>query len=144
MDIVPGGFDRDERGATPVVGIVLIVALAVVLAAVVGQAVFGYDIISTPSAAPAVSFSDSYDEPSRNLTVTHESGTSLDNGTWTFAVSGGEWDDVGNVTAPPGDLESGDEVVLRNIESDMTVRLIWEHPETGDSYVLYTWRGPEA
>lgn len=142
MSIVPGGFDRDERGATPVVGIVLIVALAVVLAAVVGQAVFGYDIISTPSAAPAVSFSDSYDEPSRNLTVTHESGTSLENGTWTFAVSGGDGK-YGNVT-DPGTIESGDKAILTDIALNETVRLIWEHPETGDSYVLYTWYGPEA
>lgn len=139
-----GGLEGDERGATPVVGIILIVALALLLAAVVGQSIFGYDLLQSPEAAPAVSFSSEYDGANGNLTIVHESGTTLENQTVTFAVSGGDGDyDRNNSNIPPT-IDSGNDVVLAGIAPDETVRLIWEDPETGDSYVLYAWRGPQA
>lgn len=142
-----GGLGGDERGATPVVGILLIVAIAIVLAAVVGQSIFGYDLVQAPEAAPAVSFDHQYEETNATygqLTIRHESGTTLGNGSTSFAVSGGDGDYDESASTIPETIESGNDVMLAGIAPDETVRLIWEHPETGDSYVLFTWTGPEA
>lgn len=148
MGKLSGGLSRDERGASPVIGIVLIVALTIVLAAIIGQSVFGFDLLQSPDAAPAVSFGTDYDEASQNLTIVHESGTRLENGSVTFVVSGGSGPGAGDYDAAnstiPATIESGNDVVLAGIAPDETVRIVWESPETGDSYVVYTWEGPEA
>lgn len=107
---------------------VLVVAITVVLAAVVAQAALGVDLVSSPSAAPWVTFGDTYDQGTGDLTITHECGTGLPNETLSLAVV-------------PATVESGDGVVLTDVDSETTVRVVWEHPETGDSHVLHTWTG---
>lgn len=135
----------DERGVTPVVGIILLVAIAIVLAAVVGQYVFGLDLIQSPETGPQVSFSSDYAEPEERLNLTHESGDALVVNETTVVVSSGNgsanWTNRG---ALGEEITSSESIELSDVQAGETVRIIWESPETGDSYVVLTWEGPEA
>lgn len=67
----------DERGVSPAVGVVLIVALTVMLAATVGTMVLG---TAAPDRGTAVRLSASADAGADRVSVTHEGGGAIDVG----------------------------------------------------------------
>ena len=62
----------DDDAVSPVIGVILMVAITVILAAVIASFVLGLG--SNTSVAPQASFATSYDESSSNVTIRHESG----------------------------------------------------------------------
>jgi flagellin-like protein len=67
----------DSRGASPVVGTLLMVAVVVVLAAVVGAYTFdAAEEVQNPP--PQVAFSTDWEESSRTLTIRHEAGDAFE------------------------------------------------------------------
>ncbi|CCQ33740.1 hypothetical protein HLRTI_002723 [Halorhabdus tiamatea SARL4B] len=77
----------DERGVSPAVGVVVMVALTVVLAATVGTMVLGS---APPDRGTVVRLSASADAGTDRVSVTHEGGGSIDIGALdvTIAVDG--------------------------------------------------------
>ncbi|MFB6172143.1 MAG: type IV pilin [Haloarculaceae archaeon] len=147
MGTLFGGFESDERGVSPVIGVVLVVAITVILAAVIGQAIFGFDFVRSPSSAPAVSFNGHYDEAHANLTLSHESGTDLQKAALNYTVSGGDgnWSKTPVYSDPADDeFTSGQTVTLEGIDPGETVRVLWTSQKNDQTYVLYTWKGPKA
>ena len=67
----------DERAVSPAVGVVVLVALTVMLAATVGAMVLG---TATPDHGTAVQLSASADAGADRVSVTHEGGGSIDVG----------------------------------------------------------------
>jgi flagellin-like protein len=71
----------DDDAVSPVIGVILMVAITVILAAVIASFVLGLG--NTQSATPTVSFSTDYTENSGspysagNLTITHDSGETV-------------------------------------------------------------------
>lgn len=137
----------DDRGVAPVIGIILIVAIAVILSAIIGKYIFGLDILQSQTAGPQVSFETEYDE--NNLTLRHASGSEIEHvrERLTFAVSNndgltfdaGSDEDFSGVT---GDhMTSSEEIVLSDIHAAATVRVIWTDPNTGDALVIFKWDG---
>jgi flagellin-like protein len=68
-------FD-DDRGVSPVIGVILMVAITVILAAVIAAFVLGLG--DTNASAPNVTFEFEYNESSGNVTVAHDGGDSFD------------------------------------------------------------------
>jgi len=67
---------NDEDGVSPVIGVILMVAITVILAAVVAGFVFG--AVEMPGATPTASIGVDSVEPEDNMTIlVHESGSSL-------------------------------------------------------------------
>jgi flagellin-like protein len=68
----------EDRAVSPVIGVILMVAITVILAAVIGTFVLGLgqNVQSTPQA----SFSFDFDSSTDNLTVTHNGGDRLEVG----------------------------------------------------------------
>ena len=121
--------DDSDRGVSPVIGVILMVAITVILAAVIGAFVLGLgDQVSNN--APQASFSFDFD--GENVTVTHTGGDDITNSSVY----------VTNTTKPDAENYFGDEPVSTGSSVEMsynendTVRVIWENPAGGSSNVL--------
>jgi flagellin-like protein len=67
---------NDDDAVSPVIGVILMVAITVILAAVIASFVLGLG--DSQQQTPTASFDFSYDSSSDELTATHEGGDSLD------------------------------------------------------------------
>jgi len=103
---------QDEGAVSPVIGVILMVAVTVVLGAVIGAFVFGIgDKLGEP--APNAQLNFDYDADGNSLDIVHDGGDSItpDN-TGSLAVSGSNIASDGSdlTWAPSGPLESPKEV----------------------------------
>jgi FlaG/FlaF family flagellin (archaellin) len=72
------GGNRGERGVSTVVGVVLMVALAIITAAVVGGYVLQVEETATQEPAPEVNWEYEYDGSANELTIRHAFGEAID------------------------------------------------------------------
>jgi len=160
-------FD-DDRAVSPVIGVILMVAITVILAAVIGTFVLGLGE-NLQDTSPQASFAFDYGpgEATSNgdmLEITHETGDEIPASQTNVAISNMSGND-GTATSPfawetdlggsssvsagstvtvseanlPGATEDGDLDL-----SGATVRVTWTS-ETGESSAtLATWNGPDA
>ena len=67
----------DNKAVSPVIGVILMVAITVILAAVIGTFVLGLgDQVS--ESAPQAQFTFDYDSTNNELTVTHDGGDAIE------------------------------------------------------------------
>lgn len=72
----PKEFLKDKEGVSPVIGVILMVAITVIMAAIVAGFVFG--VISTPQATPTASITiDNLDTDTNNVTLLLQSGDTI-------------------------------------------------------------------
>lgn len=139
-----GAMWPDDRAVSPVVGVILIVAIVVILAA--GLANFSltaFDAETTES--PSVALSFEYDEGAGELTVRKESGDEFESANVEFEQADGDSVDTSPTPDWPTDVDAGDAEAIGNIESDDTVRVVWVEPrENGKTAIIGTWEGPDA
>lgn len=143
------------RGVSEVIAVVLMVAITIVVAALVGGFVFGLDNNSSPS--PATTFTISYDEVNDKLTIQHETGDQIFPGE--LHIRGDcdgcdqsvdqAWVDYTNAPAS-GSIDgksavaSGDSLTLTGVNSAYDIVVVWQ-PEKGDvSAMLESDEGPDA
>ncbi|MCL9818417.1 type IV pilin [Natronocalculus amylovorans] len=121
----------DDRAVSPVIGTILMIAITVILAAVVGTFVLGFGdsaAETTPSASFDMSYSENSTEEGYNVTVAHASGqtfTDSNTGELRVVASDGPTD---SFELPVSATES---VTLEDVAPGETVRLVWESP-SGD------------
>ena len=109
-------FNTDDRAVSPVIGVILMVAITVILAAVIGTFVLGLgDSLgdSQPSAQLGVSIDAPAGGSAGNITLEHSGGDSIDSDSLTVILSdasGTESDIEASVTKPlsVGDTATGD------------------------------------
>lgn len=142
----------DDDAQSEVIGVILMVAIVVILAAVIGTFVLGLGE-QTQQETPHVVFSFDFDENGGSgdctplgddglLTITHESGDSVrasqltvTNGSSSYAV-----DSCSNV---PSDVNAGTSWSSR-VNSDDTVRVTWESKDGKTTATVGRWTGPDA
>ena len=143
-------FADEERGVSPVIGVILMVAVTVILAAVIGAFVLdlGDDASST---APQAQFSYDFDDQT-NATIIHTSGDDIDSDTIRVTLAGEEAypDQEGDIGISDGwdkeTIQTADAINIFNGETDGesiaeqgdTIRIIWEDPSGGESNTLST------
>jgi flagellin-like protein len=139
----------EDRAVSPVIGVILMVAITVILAAVIGTFVLGLgDQVSDN--APQASFSFDFNIPnggtsSDYVNITHEGGETLDNSTisveadssLTFVATESQWDDSG------GTISAGDTGVFHSIDNGDTVRVIWTNPNGGSTNTIARSTAPQ-
>lgn len=130
----PSG-DRDtHRGVSPVIGLVMMVALATILGSVV--AVYAFDLTRlTEEPAPRVTFSQEYEENTGVvITVENADGVSGER----LSVTGTDPD--GNVAFGPwpkaGPVTAGDSATFANADGDEEFNVIWTPEGRDRSFVL--------
>ncbi|WP_144901953.1 type IV pilin [Halobellus captivus] len=127
---------NDEKAVSPVIGVILMVAITVILAAVIGAFVLnlGQGLQQT---APQASFGFDYNSAT-NVTITHESGDSIDTAqlsTSGLAADSVEWDGHNGLT---GTVSAGTSAEFNNTAdwSGETVRVVWESTDGSSSATL--------
>ena len=127
-------FD-DDRAVSPVIGVILMVAITVILAAVIGSFVLGLGN-SVQQTAPNANFQFDYTEVNNNnnstnydVTATHTGGDTIP-ASDTVNLSASDSNDTGFNAGES--VSAGDSVTLPGVSNSTTVRVIWT-AESGDS-----------
>jgi len=144
-------FD-DDRAVSPVIGVILMVAITVILAAVIGTFVLGLgDQVqsTTPQASFGFDFADA-----NEATITHESGDTIDRADLKINVGGDtayengalqtDFDGTDSANNWDSEVSSGDSVTIvsSNDESGDTVRVIYDNPNADSSSTLASQEWP--
>ncbi|WP_380675662.1 type IV pilin [Salinigranum sp. GCM10025319] len=125
----------EDRAVSPVIGVILMVAITVILAAVIGTFVLGLgDQVSTTS--PQAQFSFDYDSDADEVTVTHDGGDSIDNSTLEVVNSSG-----GNETFTDDPVSSGSSVTISATPGN-TIRVIWSSPSDDSTATIGRFEVP--
>ncbi|MDR5674266.1 type IV pilin N-terminal domain-containing protein [Halalkaliarchaeum sp. AArc-GB] len=131
-------FVTEKRAVSPVIGVILMVAITVILAAVIGTFVLGLGD-QVGDTAPNANFDVDVDDEEQNVTFTHSGGDQIDPSTLKFTTSGDVGLDssyhhdangdlnVGNITFDQ--MSAGDSLTAELDDNDGTVNLVWD---TGD------------
>lgn len=156
-------FDRlrgGNRAVSPVIGVILMVAVTVILAAVTGTFVLGLGVTgfeSVPQAQFTVEFDASATavpsssdctvgggvDPSNGvLKITHNGGQSVAADSLSIvgaAASPSSWTDCSSSSAD--DLVSNRDTAHVEASPDETVRLVWQSQDEDNSHTMVTWNG---
>ena len=160
----------DDDAVSPVIGVILMVAITVILAAVIATFVLGLgDQVS--NTAPQASFSFDWDDSSGDedtLNVTHDGGDTIkaknlyvrgDAGTDSSRSStvintdiGESWDNYDtesgagsfSTISANDDVTAGSTIKVHQIGSDGEIDIVWERSTGDNSATLSSWEGPEA
>ncbi|WP_226012804.1 type IV pilin [Halomicrobium salinisoli] len=157
-------FERDDA-VSPVIGVILMVAITVILAAVIASFVLNVGDQAQQS-IPQASFDFSYDQDGSTgsadydgssnglgtdgvLTITHTSGNTINGDRLTLNDKGPNGDDgptdkfSDSSHADVGEVDAGTSVTVA-VDSDDEVILIYTTASGGQSSTLATWEGPDA
>ena len=117
--------NEDERAVSPVIGVILMVAITVILAAVI--AAFVLDIGDLDDSAPNAQF-DWEDQGSNNVTVTHTSGDDIDVEMIRLGDAGtANGNRAINISDDSGTWSAGETAEIENLTSgEDTVQIVWE------------------
>ncbi|WP_411964182.1 type IV pilin [Haloferax sp. YSMS24] len=151
----------DDGAVSPVIGVILMVAITVILAAVIGTFVLGLGD-QVGDTAPQASFAFDYNQSTGDhLNITHESGDSINSdrlkvstGVPIYGIAEGDdngaansrtWSALnGNNTV---DVQAGSSVTIEpdgDSLHDQTVRIVWTSDSGSTSATLQKWSGPNA
>jgi flagellin-like protein len=145
----------DDDAVSPVIGVILMVAITVILAAVIATFVLGLgDQVS--NTAPQASFSFDFEEggtsgedingtspgTTGDLAVTHEGGDTID--TSGISIIANPGDSADGSTVFSGSSVSAGSSALVNVDTEATVRVTYSDSNGGSSATLGTWEGPDA
>lgn len=145
----------DEGAVSPVIGVILMVAITVILAAVIGTFVLGLGQ-NVQQASPQASFSMDVIDDGEFVEATHDGGdgigsadlnisasTTIQNGTGNSASGDSlTWDELG----ANGDVTAGTTVNVTATSGGLsgeTLRVVWNSPESDKSQTLRTFEVPE-
>ncbi|WP_299331327.1 type IV pilin N-terminal domain-containing protein [Haloplanus sp.] len=119
----------DDRAVSPVIGVILMVAITVILAAVIGTFVLGLGN-QVQDTAPQATFSFDYEGSGPyNVTATHDGGDTFDSDN-SDALNLTDAD--GNTVGYSLPVSSGTAETLNGVSSATDVRVIWTSP-TGEN-----------
>ena len=114
----------EDRAVSPVIGVILMVAITVIIAAVIGTFVLGLgDQVS--ESAPQAQFT--FNNPSSGtVSITHDGGDAIVAGDLSFSGAGasGTWADESTLS-DTDEVTAGDSVGLTGLNAGETLRVVW-------------------
>jgi flagellin-like protein len=128
----------DEDAVSPVIGVILMVAITVILAAVIGTFVLGLG--GNVSSAPQASFTWEYDQDASTsgdgaVTLIHDGGDQLEATELSIAETDSSTSDA-TVTAGGSITAGGTIADAEPYDSGETLRLVWSDPNSDTSNTL--------
>jgi len=142
----------DDRAVSPVIGVILMVAITVILAAVIGTFVLGLGD-QVQSTTPQASFGFETVNDKKHVEITHETGDSIAKSTLTVSATA-EIDGASANSAPWDDLDSGssDDSVSAGDRANVTangadwggetIRVVYNNPDSDSSSMLGKFEVP--
>jgi flagellin-like protein len=124
---------QDDDAVSPVIGVILMVAITVILAAVIASFVLGLG--DPTSQTPTAQWSFEYNESSSKVNITHQGGDAIDPGN--INVTYGTATDTGTDVFGNSDITAGTSGQIDGTASSgTTVRIIYNDPESDSTSVL--------
>ncbi|KAA9397208.1 type IV pilin [Haloarcula sp. CBA1130] len=147
------GFQSDDSAVSPVVGVILMVAITVLLAATAATFFLDFGSGNLGQSAPQAAFTFEYESGSPDsLTIEHRSGDSVQAGNLYITVSGAstangqhEFTSIGSAPAAGSDITAGSRVTFSRTSLDLseaTVTLNWKPSDSDKSIQLASWEAP--
>jgi FlaG/FlaF family flagellin (archaellin) len=135
----------DEDAVSPVIGVILMVSITVILAAVIGTFVLGLGD-QVQNNAPQATFSFDYEEragPNFDVTVTHDGGDTFNSeNTQSLTLTTPNHKSAFTAITNGGDVSAGDSVTSKKVRPNDEVRLIWTSANGGNTATLATGTTP--
>jgi flagellin-like protein len=147
-------FDGEERAVSPVIGVILMVAITVILAAVIGTFVLGLGNQvqqTSPQAQFGFDYTESNADGNAQLEITHEGGDGINENRLSLANDGtydgdssytddAEW----FVSTDGATVQAGDTAVLEETENpspdlSQSVSVVWNAEDGDRSSTLAEW-----
>jgi flagellin-like protein len=139
---------EDDDAVSPVIGVILMVAITVILAAVIASFVLGLGDQNNP--APTADFNFNWENTGSSsgpLTITHGDGDEL-SATQTFVRgqnlggTSGTWQSISG--SSPSTISAGQSIEITGVPSNYVANVVWEDPDSDSTSTLSTDRGPDA
>lgn len=132
----------DDSAVSPVIGVILMVAITVILAAVIGSFVLNLGG-SLNDTAPQASFGFDYNASGTNVTVTHQSGDTIEAAQLNVTSTSGSMS-LATGSPWPTTVGAGDSATYNNGDpwSGETVRVVWTSETGENSATLSTSTAP--
>ena len=151
--MVARGFQSDDSAVSPVVGVILMVAITVLLAATAATFFLDFGSGGLDEGAPKAAFTFEYSAGSPDsLTIEHRSGDSIQAENLYITVSGAstangqhDFTSLGGAPAAGSEITAGSRVTFSRTSldlSDATVTLNWKSPDSDQSIQLASWEAP--
>lgn len=146
----PKALLTDEDAVSPVIGVILMVAITVILAAVIASFVLGLGDTAAQS-TPQASFTFDY-EAGEPLTITHDGGDTIEaqelyvRGTKSSSEDidkSWESSDVGDVD-PSSEVAAGNSAEISSVDGEYDLRVVYESQDSDNSATLAQDSGPDA
>jgi FlaG/FlaF family flagellin (archaellin) len=133
--------EPSDRASSPVVGIILIVAITIIIGAVLAG--FMLDMgESVEESGPTASFEYSYSDKNNQVKVELKRGDTLDGNLLRFGGAATEKTTFGGITEWTGrTVEAGDTATVE-VKSDETLRVIWQANSSDQTAILSTYEVP--
>lgn len=127
----------DERAISPVVGVALLIAIAVILATVIGAVVL--DLGPGGASTPTTDAAGNYSTSNTSLTVSHRGGDPLPAGQIRFVDESGNETQLSDQISDD-ELTAGESVILDgsdlNIAGGDTITMIWEAENSDKEQII--------
>jgi len=146
-------FQSDDSAVSPVVGVILMVAITVLLAATAATFFLDFGSGSLGQNTPQAAFTFDYDAGSPDsLTIEHRSGDSIRAGNLYITVSGAstangqhDFPSISGAPAAGSKITAGSRVEFSRPSLDLSeaaVTLNWKSPDSDKSIQLASWEAP--
>jgi flagellin-like protein len=122
----------DDDAVSPVIGVILMVAITVILAAVIGTFVLGLG--GNVSSAPQAQVSFQFEQGAGDVALIHDGGDQLQSGELNVSETNYSTD-VGDFSAG-NEFSAGDELISGSYDPGETLRLVWEDPNSDQTNVI--------
>lgn len=134
-------LQSDEQAVSPVISVILMVAITVILGAVIATFVLGIgEDVTTET--PAAGFTFEFDNDSSEVRVFHASGDEIDGDQLRFTGAAVEKTSFGSITEWNGtDVTAGD-VANVTVTGGETLRVAWRAESGSETAILGNFRVP--
>jgi len=125
----------DDDAVSPVIGVILMVAITVILAAVIGAFVLGFG--GGGPSAPSVTWDTEATNGGNNVTFNHGGGDTVSDASSVLSING-EGATAGEENFSSTDLTTGDYVTEDVNATSDEYSLVWESPDSDSTQELAT------
>ncbi|MBU4223078.1 MAG: type IV pilin N-terminal domain-containing protein [Euryarchaeota archaeon] len=130
-------FNRNEEAVSPVIGVILMVAITVILAAVIAAFVFGLG--GQQVAAPTVSITAANNPETSGVSdikIQHKGGEMLKDKDWKISVILADGTQPTNFTTGQGELSVGSQIIVRGITASTAANITASNTSVNSSVQL--------
>ena len=134
------GFVQDDnRAVSPVIGVILMVAITVILAAVIASMTLGLGDSAQSAPQAKFDFNQYNDSGVETVDIEHASGATIEADNIEFVYSGGTNKQGPAMAGADSEISAGETVSFANVSKGETIKVVWTSADGGSSTTMMTY-----